>query len=210
MKERSTYTFAALKDSVYQALDAFSENGERVSVSSGEAADTERRFLQTLNQCLRRVCMSLPLLEKRVQLTFTSIDGESAAVLPEDFFKALAFSPNGNRKIGKTDFTVREGRLFCRTAAPGSVGILDYTAAPVAFTAETPPEQPIGLPDITADALVYLTAAELCPVEDSERYTRLLYRYRDIALNVYNVEGGRTDRNTFYKAKPPRRLRKDG
>lgn len=199
MEWRSTYTYGALRDAIYKALGDYTENGERISLSFGAAADTEKAFLQTLNMCLRRVCMSLPLLTKRTAATFTAEDGGTSAMLPENFFKAVEFTLNG-REVPTAHLAVKNGRLFCKEARAGETGRLDYEVAPTDFHAAAPADKPVELPDVTADALVFLTAAELCPSEDSERYARLLYRYQDTVLNVYNIQRPRRGRNTFFSS----------
>ena len=67
------------------------------------------------------------------------------------------------------------------------------------FTPDDPSWTPVDLPDITADALCYLTASELCPAEYGELYSKLMYKYRDICLNAYNCESSENGRNTFFK-----------
>ncbi len=195
---QTTYTFGTLKDAVFKALDIFSANGERVSAGFGDAADIDRRFLTALDMSMRRVSMSFPLLEKRTTLLFESGENGASAVLPPDFFKLCTFLDS--RCAPKTESVYSaDGRLFVPDALAGKTAEILYAYVPTGISDDTPPDTPITLPAITADALVYLTAAELCPVEESERYTRLMYKYRDIALNAYNVAHAFHGCNTFYK-----------
>ena len=185
---RQSYTFEALKEAVYKALGAYSVDGKRVSVYLGTAADAETSFLQTLNRCLRRVCASFEK-EPTAACAFLA--------LPEDFFAVHTLSVDGEA-VGCERFTVRDGKLYCPEAAVGDQAVLVYASAPAGFDETTALDAPVGLPDVTCDALVYLTAAELCPQEEGDRYARLVYDYRDLAYNLYNAVPPKKGRNTFF------------
>lgn len=196
---RQSYTFEALKEAVYKALGAYSVDGKRVSAYRGTAADTETSFLQTLNRCLRRVCLSFPLVAKTTEGIFKTAESDADVflALPEDFFAVHALSVGG-KAVGCERYTVRSGKLYCREAAVGDQAVLVYASAPAGFDETTALDAPVGLPDVTCDALVYLTAAELCPQEEGDRYARLVYDYRDLAYNLYNAVPPKKGRNTFF------------
>lgn len=196
---RQSYTFEALKEAVYKALGAYSVDGKRVSVYLGTAADAETSFLQTLNRCLWRVCLSFPLIAKTVSASFEQEPTAACAflALPEDFFAVHTLSVGGEA-VGCERFTVRDGKLYCPEAAVGDQAVLVYASAPAGFDETTALDAPVGLPDVTCDALVYLTAAELCPQEEGDRYARLVYDYRDLAYNLYNAVPPKKGRNTFF------------
>lgn len=194
-----------LKDSIYKALDEYSENGERIPLGSGTASDTENKLIQTLNQCLRRVSLSLPLTEKRAALTFKLTENRICSVLPDDFSSVISLETESGRIISDENYYVNGEYLVCTAFEDGENGFLEYSASAPLFSCDTPADEPVALPDITADALIYLTAAELCSPDYSELYSRLMYKYRDIALNGYNAVSSRHGRNTFYSGK--RRLR---
>ena len=67
---QSHYTYGRLRDAVYKLIGDYSAGGKRISLASGAPADTDNVFLQALNMCLRRVCMSFPLLAKQAVLIF--------------------------------------------------------------------------------------------------------------------------------------------
>ena len=190
-----------LKDSIYKALDEYSENGKRIPLGSGTAADTENKLIQTLNQCLRRVSLSLPLTEKRAALTFKLTENRICSVLPDDFSSAISLESESGRIISGENYYVNGEYLVCTAFDDGENGFLEYSASAPLFSCDTPADEPVALPDITADALIYLTAAELCSPDYSELYSRLMYKYRDIALNGYNAVSSRHGRNTFYSGK---------
>lgn len=199
MLNRSTYTFSSLKEGIYKALSEYTLNGERISDSSGTAADIEKRLIHTLNQCLRRVALSMPLCEKRTELVFTCDSRGVHAVLPEDFGRVVSLRI-GNDEIAAEGMTAVGNELYADTAALGASmnGTLLYTVFPGCFNDETPADALVELPDVTADALIYLTAAELCPADYGELYARLMYKYRDLALNAYNAERSGGGRNRFF------------
>lgn len=203
-------TLDAIKESVYKRLGLYTENGERVSLTSGVAADIDRRFLQTLNMCMRRVCMSFPLESSLGGLTVRSENGALRALLPSDVLRLLSVRVRRNgeeKQLSPEKYSVLDGFLYLydETLREHDTVNIIYTAFPVELSENASGRTVIALPRITTDALVYLTAAELCPIEDSERYTRLVYAYRDMALNVYNVQMPTHGRNTFYAHTGPRR-----
>lgn len=200
----------AIKEAVYKKLGLYTENGERVSLTSGTAADIEQRFLQTLSMCLHRVCMSFPLKTNNVTLYARRDNGETSAVLPSDVFRVLTVKVRKNgesKQLSSEKYGVLDGKLYLygEELSENETVSMDYTVLPVEPTENASGSTVIELPPVTRDALIYLTAAELCPLEESERYTRLVYAYRDMALNVYNIQIPTHGRNTFYTHTDPRR-----
>ena len=196
---QSHYTYGTLRDAVYKLIGDYSAGGKRISLASGAPADTDNVFLQALNMCLRRVCMSFPLLAKQAVLIFEVSDGKAYLTLPEDFFSVHTLTFDG-KAVTAERFCVRGGKLYFNGAKEGDAATLVYASMPEAFDGNTPFDQKVELPDVTCDALIYLTAAELCPSEEAERYPRLIYGYRDIAYNIYNAVPPEKGRNTFFSA----------
>lgn len=196
LKNKSTYTFGLLKLNIYKVLDEYTANGNKISLTEGIAADIEKRFVSTLNMCMRRVALSLPLLTKITVLSFEEDNGKRA-VLPKDFGEVKSLIVNG--VTVKKDKILTDGdRLILPEMNDAYTGILEYTVKINEFTAETDEDEKINLPDICTDALVFLTASELCPPEYAELYSRLTYRFRDIVSNIYNLEPFEKTRNSFY------------
>lgn len=194
---QSHYTYGTLRDAIYKAMGDYSANGKRVSVSMGAAADTDKAFLQALNMCMRRVCMSFPLLAETAVCTFEVSDGAAYIALPKNLFAVHSLTVSG-KPVTAERYCVKDGRLSLTGAREGEPATLVYAFMPDPFDENTDWGEPVKLPDITCDALIYLTAAELCPSEEAERYARLLYGYRDIAYNVYNTVPSVKKRNTFF------------
>ncbi len=194
---KSTYTFEELKQSVYKALDEYSVNGNETSLSFGNASDIEKKFISALNRCARRVELTLPLLEKTVQLEIIHENGECKCALPQDFGKVRFFDAGSGLLKENTGYTTDENYIYFKGSAQNTAK-LSYFARVNRFSDETQADERINLPDVTADALVFLTAAELCPAEYSETYSKLIYAYKDIALNCYNMTENKSCRNTFY------------
>lgn len=200
MYNRSTYTFEDLKFGVYKALDEYSVNGSENSFVFGSASDIEKKFISALNRCARRVELCLPLLEKKAELQVISENGKYKCALPGDFGRVKTFDAGYGELKETSGYTV-DGNYIYFGNAKGDTAELRYFARVNTFSDETPADEKVNLPDISADALVFLTAAELCPAEYSETYSKLIYQYKDIALNCYNMTKNEKSRNTFFKLK---------
>ena len=59
---KSTYTYMGLKENILKLLGEYSVNGNVSSESFGFLADVEKRLVSTLNICLRRVMLIIPLV----------------------------------------------------------------------------------------------------------------------------------------------------
>lgn len=196
---KSTYTFEDLKTNVFKVMGEFSLNGEENSLASGFLADAGKKFLSTLNMCLRRVVLSLPLLEKRIDVEAHN----GRIVLPDDCGKIKdIFRCGGQKKVMPCDYSVCGNELFCTYFEDGDKICVLYLVVPPSFSSDTVADTEVLLPDITCDALCYLTAAELCSPEYAELYSKLMYKYRDICANFYNCENSSGSRNSFYKKRP--------
>ena len=191
---KSTYTHELLKDNILKLLGEYSVNGVENSSVSGFMADIEKKYIACLNICLRRVIVSLPLLTRSTELQFS--DGKAA--LPEDFGKECGLFVNGIGDISENSYRVSAGMIICGCVQNGGFATLTYKVNPKPFTPDDPSQAIVDLPDITADALCYLTASELCPAEYGELYSKLMYKYRDICLNAYGCEADKERRNTFF------------
>ena len=197
--QEHTYTFALLKESVYKALEEFSLNGEEITRGKGIAADVEKRFIATLNQCARRVMLSFPLLRRSDEIEFTRGEDEMiSACQPEGLYEICRLYAKGGAELPMCRVRISGGRIYCDAFGDGDRAIVEYTVKANEFTPETCADEKITLPDITCDALVYLTAAELCPTEYSELYSRLIYKYNDVALNCYNASPLGSRRNSLF------------
>ena len=192
---KSTYTYASLKENILKLLGEYSLNGTENSSVSGFMADIEKRYIACLNICLRRVILSLPLLSRSADLQFFG----GKAVLPDDFGSVESLFIAGVGSISENSFRISGGMLECNCVDDGGFASFIYKVNPRSFTPDEPSWTPVDLPDITADALCYLTAAELCPAEYGELYSKLMYKYRDICLNAYGCDDGGRGRNTFFK-----------
>ena len=196
MFNKSTYTVGTLKDGVYKALGIYSADGQVLSVMSGVNADIEKKYISVLNMCIRRIALSFPLKEKKGEVVFEG----GVSLLPDDCLRINGIFIEGKGEVSKEKFTVYENRLECSDIIDGTRGFVKYCVMPTEILPDTPCDKKINLPDITVDALIYLTASELCPAEYGELYSKLMFKYRDIALNCYNHDGEKKLRNSLFKA----------
>lgn len=201
MVNTSTYTAGMLKDSVFKALGISSLNGEDTCQAVGAYADTERGFITAVNACMRRVSLSFPRLKKHCRVVFEN----RMCDLPEDFGSIISvFRRDGEMNLA--DVRTCGGKLYlCRDVEAGEAKLF-YEVKPTVLTSETPADTPLNISDIMADALVYLTAAELCPAEKTELYAKLMYKYNDIVSNSYDADFPTSIRNAFWDDGMRRRL----
>ncbi len=76
----------------------------------------------------------------------------------------------------------------------------EYKKCPELITDGSPDTLCFEMPPLAFDALVYLTAAELCREGEADIYTRLIYKYNDLSQALMRrYEKGR--RNSFYRQK---------
>ena len=183
-----------LRENIYKLLDEHSNDGTHTSFAHGFASDTDKRFIAVLNICTRRICLSMPLLEKTVAVEFEN----ACAHIPSQACYIESLFVEGTGFIAKDKYILKDSKIFCTAIQDGAKGIVVYALTPNIFNEQTPYDETITLPDITTDALCYLTAAELCPREYGELYDRLIYKYRDLALNCYNMQKNGGGRNSFF------------
>lgn len=67
-----TYTLSEIKDAVFKALDEYSIGGKPADRSSGSLADMNERFVEALNQSIRKVYLSLERRPSVTHLSFTA------------------------------------------------------------------------------------------------------------------------------------------
>ncbi len=123
--------------------------------------------------------------------------GYSAAELPCDFGSLEGYSVNG-KAFCKSSFIINDGVILCPLGFESSVTVY-YTPKCIEIDEKTSESTVIDMPDVTCLGVIYLAAAELCETGDGELYSRLLYKYRDIALNCYDKKYAPKVRNSFFE-----------
>lgn len=98
-------------------------------------------------------------------------------------------------------FSFENGILSCDGRMSGEYDI-EYFAYPEPIAEAADDDTPIPLSPAASDALIYATAAELCDREDGERYSRLLYKYRELLANTYPA-AHTYRKNRFYAQSRP-------
>lgn len=134
----------------------------------------------------------------------------ACAILPKGFY-GIEKIENDNAEIVSSDlFKEKDGLIYCDCRLSGTY-LLTYYYIPEPFDEESDKDSKIELPDIAIDALIYSAAADICPEENSELYSRLIYQYQDIVMNYYNtLNRGYSTRNKFYKQGKKRGLYRRG
>ena len=85
---------------------------------------------------------------------------------------------------------------FCHGA--DSVLIL-YKKFPPEINEQTDDDFVIELSPIAFEALTYLCASELCRQGDSELYSKLIYKYRDLCEAFFSYGENAKSRNGFFR-----------
>ena len=125
--------------------------------------------------------------------------GAYAAYLPSDCAQVLALYHANNKELNRTAYSVIEDdRTVLIHSDDGCGYVMEYVCYPPAFADDGADGQEIYLSPIFADALGYMCAADLCPVNDPELYSRLTYKYREILDNLYTRRKRNSVVNKFY------------
>lgn len=199
MTQTSTYTFGILKRSIYKLLGEYSSGGEENTFSTGFAADMEKQLISVVNRCMRRIILSFPLLTDSLSLTLENLGEEGiGSKLPDNFGKLLPGCFYKEHPQNVPIIRIRDGYIYTQNAFAGDTLCLQYEIHPKPFSSDADENTPVSLPDTSADALAYLAAAELCPTDAGELYSRLMFKYRDLSLNCYNSEPYSNKRNSFF------------
>lgn len=122
-----------------------------------------------------------------------------AAYLPSECSKIIAVyddSKTGTRKIAYG--VLEKERVILIPSSENSVCNVEYVCYPPKFDESVGDESEIYLSPLMADALGYMCAADLCPVNDPELYSRLTYKYREILENLYPRRRNSRVVNKFY------------
>ncbi len=123
--------------------------------------------------------------------------GYSAALLPEDFGSIEGYSVNG-KAFCKSSFIINDGVILCPKGFENTLTVF-YTPKCPEITDTTDENTIMDMPDVTCLGVIYLAAAELCETGNGELYSRLLYKYRDIALNCYDKKYAPKVKNSFFE-----------
>jgi len=121
---------------------------------------------------------------------------KSKAKLPEDFGEVNGLEFDG-RHIREGEYEISHGFIGIKGSKEGAARLV-YTPKLPYFDEKTSDDAVLEIPDVTSYALIYLAASELCSVDEGELYSRLIYKYQDIALNSYGRGKNGGTRNSFY------------
>ena len=124
--------------------------------------------------------------------------GWASIELPEDFSECEEVLSCGLREDKSLVYDGGKYAYFCLgNCGAGNTLDIKYRIKPPFITSDTAEDFTLELPDIAIEALICLTAGELCKEGDSVRYTRLIYKYTDLCEGLRVSEGG--GRNSFFK-----------
>ena len=132
--------------------------------------------------------------------------GYVSAALPEDFGSLEGVEKDG-MALSKAYYSVCEKVIMTEADKADGVTVY-YTPKNLVIDENTPEDSIINLPDITCLGVIYLAASELCDTGDGELYSRLLYKYRELALNCYDRKYAPKIKNSFYDSATERLRRK--
>ena len=108
-------------------------------------------------------------------------------------------------KYGRVDMEkvlIEDGFAFVKKSDIGDAESLDvlYTKKADIISESTTDSFSFDLSPLAFEALVCLAASEVCRQEDAAKYTRLVYKYKDLCEGLRAEFGGEKKRNTFFAA----------
>lgn len=125
--------------------------------------------------------------------------GFGAAYLPDDCAQILSVYSGAGTELDESDYCVLEKeRMIIADAKRGHDIGIEYIPYAPQFSEEEGDASAVEISPIMADALGYMCAADLCPVNQPELYSRLTYKYREILGNTYSRHRKNGMINKFY------------
>jgi len=125
--------------------------------------------------------------------------GKTAAFLPEDCSRILSLYNENGKDISRYADTDEKLRIMILPASVGERGSLEYIPYPPSFKEDASDSELLALSPVMYDALCYMCACDLCPADDGQLYSRLMYKYREILENIFDRHRSFGARNSFYR-----------
>ncbi|MBE6703758.1 MAG: hypothetical protein E7583_00700 [Ruminococcaceae bacterium] len=125
--------------------------------------------------------------------------GYCSAYLPSDCAQVLSVNFGNDTRSYKSDFSVLEKERMILVESKAARGtVLEYVPYAPQFSESEGDASAVDISPVMADALGYMCAADLCPVNQPELYSRLTYKYREILGNIYSRHRKNGMINRFY------------
>ncbi len=123
----------------------------------------------------------------------------SSAYIPDDCAEILAvYERNGAKDINTNFSVLEEERIVFVPRCANDEYIIEYVPYAPQFSESEGDSSQVCISPLTADALCYMCAADLCPVNQPELYSKLTYKYREILENTYTRHRKNGMINRFY------------
>lgn len=195
------YTFGYIKKRILDALLEYVTNDKEYLVTDDTETVFDDRFPYVVSSCLVRMYESLPIGVGECQGDIQKDAEKTFAVLPCDFARLVKITVSGVDVTNKA--YVSEGRVYfsARGFEAGENAHITYKKQPPEITKDTSDEYILSLMPLALEALVNLSASELCTAGDSDAYTRLVYKYNDLAEGFFSANDRKVPRNGFYRAR---------
>lgn len=125
--------------------------------------------------------------------------GYCSAYLPSDCAQVLSVSCGNDTRSSRSDFSVLEKERMILVESKAACGtVLEYVPYAPQFSESEGDASAVDISPVMADALGYMCAADLCPINQPELYSRLTYKYREILGNIYSRHRKNGMINKFY------------
>ncbi len=125
--------------------------------------------------------------------------GYCSAYLPNDCAQIISLHSRSGAKVSESDFSILEDRRMILVKERGVRELVaEYVAYAPQFSEKEGDASAVDISPVMADALGYMCAADLCPVNQPELYSRLTYKYREVLGNIYSRDRKNGIINKFY------------
>lgn len=203
-KVRGDMTFTVESESGSNSYQIYSENGEP-SIVYGTAKSYKDRFIKFKAETTSEAeflefyafCGATYYEGEEIEVT---ADGIMFPKIPEDCTEIVAIYDKYGRKVMSdiVEYSAYSGRLYTDKKNYGTY-TLEYIVAPREISQDTEVSEQIRLPGVLFDALCYMCAADICPANDGNVFSKLTYKYREILENYYcRSRNYELKRNSFF------------
>ncbi len=191
---------AYIKKRILDCLDEHDGGGEQLFVTDGNRQMLLGRMPDALTASLVIMYESLPM--PTFEYMTVAVDDGNGIIFekPCDFGKLVSvLTKDGERlSASEVEISTEKAKLFSTRVKHGDRLTLLYKRAVPRIDGATDDGFEFELEPLAFEALICLAASELCRMEDSALYAKLIYKYRDLCEGFYEIESSARKRNSFF------------
>lgn len=209
-------SFGYLKKRILDVLDEYYTAENTVFVADGNRDILEKRIPDAVYSSLVRMYESvsaegncktvLEMYNGALPEGISLPDNCEVFSLPQDFERFI-YVEAGGKKLGLSRIYFKDGFAFInKNELSGEKKVFaEYKKLAPIIDENTADTFVFDLSQIAFEALICLSASEICREENANVYTRLLYKYNDLYEGMCAMALPDNGRNTFYKDSKRRR-----